>query len=655
MVVYLRTDTEEYGALAEEIAADRGDPLVGSLESVGADEEVICVTSPEEMSVDLLVRLQKRLVAGGPESGRFGIITGLTPESARDLYYREPDSDSVHGVLATTEFDDRESWDDDTVVHTRYDATRDALAELNREGLESLSGDFSSKSIHTFLGSGLICGVPTNHEITDFDPPYPPCVEGGEMDCPLDAEIIHADHLDVAHVFLGSCLPSLVPRIRREVPVHVGLSLLENASTLIAAYRQIGIDPTQPLLHANLLKTGYDAGERCYLLLEQAHAIGLSWLPFVLFGTPDCAVVDPEPGTFDARVEEGRDSIAVVLSDVETNVVDVTVPADPLADADQLLVKNRTDAFGDEELHYLCFREEDHVRLLVHSWGTLRADSLEVEVLGRNEERAEYERLLSSLENVQALKNYGFGGGGLKNQIDNLRNHLLGFGTRFWDHRFEANAFRETREQLEEIRDHNDKIPETLEEVLLDRHYSSLIREYQENIVSAEMWDSDTSSYCCGYRLFKRKFELYPGGDHRLRAICPGCYCIHDVPVSEDGTYTYPEIHGDLVFERDATKEVTVRFENPLDVTMDARCFMWLSSVSDEIHGADVFHPAHRTTTLAPGETWTATFDVEPPSLLPQDTTVENSNFDNDYTFHGYVVGNNEIYAGSRKVAPLYP
>ena len=92
MVVYT-TDDGEFGELAEEIAADRGESLVREFEvALESDEPVLYVDAPARIEERRLLPLQERLTDRGPETGGFGVITGYTAAEAADLYFPRPEA-----------------------------------------------------------------------------------------------------------------------------------------------------------------------------------------------------------------------------------------------------------------------------------------------------------------------------------------------------------------------------------------------------------------------------------------------------------------------------------------------------------------------------------------------------------------------------------
>lgn len=646
MVVVAVGDDEAFGRVAEEIAGKRCTRVVPTLDEVRTGDPVICVASYEDLTQDLFLTLQKRLFERGPDDGRFGIVTGLTPESALELYDRQPGDRTGHGYVSTHCPESKETSEPETTVLTRYDATVPNVAELVSDGLRSLSMEMTSKPIHSLLSEGVICGVPTETDVTDFEPPYPSCIEDGEMNCPLDQDLLRATDVEADHVFLSACMSMLGERGARSFPVHVGMGLLENAASLITAYRAAPNHPMQPLLHYGLLRNGYDAAERCYLLLRQAHAHDVAYLPFVLFGRPETTAPGTLPQQYDATFEHRDDATWCTLTGVETNVVDLRLPADRFGD--RVFVKNHTDALADEELYYFAFQENGEVRLLLFGWGQLVRDRIRLEITSTNAEREEFERLEAATGNAREFNRLVVEDTKLGNQVVDARNHLGGFTEQFWEQRFEANAYRATRTRLANTRETVTSIPERMQAALTSREYGPLAYEYHKEVTDVELVETDRKSYCCNNRIIDRVQTLGTDGCRRVRGVCPGCYFIYDVPVLDDGRYTYPEIRGELQWGAGERTEVTLQFENPLDEPMDAHCFMWVSSILDEVHGEPIFRPSERRRTLEPGERMTADFEVEVPLTVP----TSELDADNDYTYHGYVIGNNRPYVGSR-IVPL--
>lgn len=637
MVVFTTSTRNDYDGLADEIAIDRGERVVRDVDRIDDGEPALVVVDPEELSDETALFFQRRLIESGPTDGRFGIVTGFTPDGARALYEREPESGGGQCVLLPREDRELASEDEDVTVLTREDATVPELEALNENGLESLSTAVTAFSIHAFLTGGAICGVPTKRSVDDFEPPYPSCIEDGEMNCPLDVDLLHADQLEIPHVFLSSCLSMLPGNDAHGLPVHAGMNFLENAASLIGPYHSTEMRTIQPLLHSRLVRAGYDTAERCYLLLRQSHALDIANYPFLPFGRPDQSTADPTPQRYDVTVEEGE-STFLTVSDVDADVVDVTLPRDVVDGDGNPLLLNRSDAHADTPLYYVTFEEDDGVRVLIHSNSRIETDAIRFELVNRSETRREYDRLQSSLHNARALDELGIAGGDVQGHITNFSNHMSGFEKYFRKERSRANAYRDTEEQLEHVRDVTDTVRDGIRESLESRGPQILANDYITECLSEDMGLSDDRCYICGRPVFDRVYRTLSGDASRVVGTCPYCVVNYDAPVV-DGEYTYPQIGGELSFTPGTRSTVELEFENPLDERMEADCFMWFCT-GDDTHAASIFEPEVVSRSLAPGEEIAVPFDVDPPASLP----------DSNYTLYGYVIGNLNVYGGMRTV-----
>lgn len=638
MVVFTTPDRNGFGDLAGEIADDRGDRVVRNVDRIDEGEPVLVVADSEELSDETALFFQRRLLEAGPTEGRFSIITGFTPDSARALYERESRSSGQHCLLMPQEDQEYASDDEDVTVLTRKNATVPELEALNERRLESLSAAMAAFSIHTYVTGGAICGVPTKHSVTDFEPPYPSCIEDGEMNCPLDKDLLHADQLEIPHVFLSSCLSMLPGNDVHGLPVHAGMNLLENAVSLVGPYHSTEMRTSQPILHARLLRAGYDTVERCYLLLRHAHALSISNYPFLPFGRPDATVSKPAPQEYDATIEDGE-STFLTVSDVDADVVDVTVPRDAVDGTENPLLLNRTDEHADTSLYYVTFEEDDGIRVLVYSDSRIEADAIRFELVGRSETRREYERLASSLHNANALRELGIIGGDVDGHVTNLSNHVSGFEEHFRWERSHANAYRDTREQLGHVQDVADTVRDGIRKALDNREPNIFANDYITECLSVGMDVSDDPCDFCGRPVFDRFYRTLSGDATRVVGTCPHCVVTYDAPVFGDREYAHPYVGGEVEFTPGTTSTVELTFENPLDERMEAEYFMWFCA-SDETHAAPIFEPDVVSYTLDPGEEAAASFEVDPPENLPE----------SNYTLYGYVIGNLDVYLNMKTI-----
>ena len=637
MAVLVPERDEEYAEIAEEIADDRDEEIIGDLSEAG-DGTIICVVPPMEFTEALGLSLQRRLDENGPDKGAYGIITGMTAEEARKLYYREPTDQPNHCIIVRQEDKERFSYDEDTEVYTRHTATADNVNRLNDEGLESMSMMIDARSIHGYLSDGYICGVPTDRDVESFGGSQPPCIDAdGERDCPYDGELIPANELYTEHAFLNSCMSMLPTNDENGLPVHVGMNLLQNSVSVIGGFRPVDGLLHQTVLHYALLRAGYSAIERCDTLVNQSHALNVEQYPFLLFGTPEVTIENSTPTEYDVELTEKDDSFVIDVDEPSTHVIDVSIPADKFDAGNGPFVKNLTDEHADAPLYYVAIPDDDEIRVLVYSWGLIDVDSLRFEVVPENEQQIEYERLRSSLRNARKLEELAMGDRKYKGQIENFRNHLLGFAPYLDEQRYKANAYRDTEEHLQQARKNANQVRGYIRELLEDRGPSFLSNEYSERSIARDVHVDPDPCYACGRPVYVKEFASASGDVRRLRGICPRCVNTYDVPkVEGEDENLHPRIEGDLWFEPGTTTTVDLRFQNPLDEPMEAMYFFWLCSPEGDIRGEPIFEPDQKKVTLAPHEERALEFEVSPPSRLPED----------DYTLYGYVIGNMQIYAG---------
>jgi hypothetical protein len=287
----------------------------------------------------------------------------------------------------------------------------------------------NGRSIHSFLTGGYICGIPTKVDPTLSDTQLPDCVSDGVADCPLSGDLIHADQLDVPFVFLNSCTRMVTGGYTdmatdSDFPVHVGLNLLQTASSLIGTYRPIDGLPKENALHYNLLRAGYGPLERCYLLNRNAEACNLKSHPYVHFGHPARHVSDPLDQEYDVEYTVDKRSISLTATDIESPLIDVCLPIpEGVSAPENRVVKNRTGKYESAFLNYSLFVEDNRLRLLVYSWGRLEAERLDfdVEVPDRGKKRM----IAESLDNLQNLRELTISDSKLGGQIENLKTSLV--------------------------------------------------------------------------------------------------------------------------------------------------------------------------------------------------------------------------------------
>lgn len=633
MAVYPATDDDAVTALADDIASDRGERVVAS-PGAGDDEPVLYVGPTDALAEPELLALQRRqLETGAP----FGVVTGRTVAAAREFYRRTDAGGDGHCILLPTHRDEQPyAHDDDLRVLAGEDATVEALRDVHGEGLGSLSATQPGHVIHSYLADGYLCGFPADPSAATFDGLQPPCVDDGTRDCPLDGELLLAEELSPGHVFFNSC-SSLVQGGPVDQPVSLGGALLANAVTVVGGYRAMSGHAAETALHYDLLRAGYDAGERVELLNRSAHALGLKRYPYVLFGEPESVAADARAPTYDYDVEGTDDGLRVRLADVDANVVDLRLDAD--LDGERVYVRNLTDRFADAPLFYAAFPEGDGVRVLLYTWGAIRVPEMTVEV-STTRERHE-DRLLAhrAARNLAELDELGIADRKLGGQLENLRNHLGGETDEVTAEQYRANAYRDLRDRFGTVAD----LLEQAEDRLLARIDD--LGEFKTSVYDERVYDADAGRLdepCpnCGQPVFTETDAGAGGAPRRTYGLCPHCSKLFDVPTTR-GDLSFPVVESDasLLPVADGRVPLTVSFSNPADVPMDV--VVYPTAVLDTGDGRvddDRFEPRRVETRLPTDGAVEAEFSFRTEGLQP-----------GEYSLVTYVVGNLNLYTGRRK------
>ncbi|USZ69291.1 hypothetical protein NGM10_06025 [Halorussus salilacus] len=634
-MVVISPESDPYRPLAEAIADDRSAELVSTVEDA-ADGPALYVCHPASLTPSAALALQRRLLEDGPRGGAFGIVTGRTENDARRLYERKPPNDERHCILLRKEDRDIRSPDEETVVFGRNDATVGEMESLDEGGLASLSTMTDGRSIHTFLSDGYLCGYPTVSDY-EFEEPTPRCVEDGERNCPLDGDLLPADRFGPSHVFLNSCASTIPDTGTYGLPVHVGMGLLTNAVSLIGGYRAMEGLPEETAFHYALLRAGYTAAERCYLLNRNSHELDLEAYPYVCYGRPDRAVGRPADQSSEVELTRTDGELRIEATDVSAHVVEVEVPNERLPDRTPVLVENRNDNHSDWPLYYAALPGEDVTRVFLYSWGRIEADRLVAAVgTGSLDRRlGVVRRSLSNLRGVEAL---GLTDRKMNGQLTNLRNQVHGLASEYDRRRYRMNAHRALADRMETVENGLTNVRDRLLSVLDGRGPGFLSDEYGDRVLQRSTSVADEECYHCGRPVFVKEVRDPQRTTRREIGLCPRCINVFDAPSVEGGA-AYPRIYGDLLFEGDSRRTVEIEFTNPEPSQMRATVHPWLWANQDDVRGSPVFDPETTTVELAPGETETVAFEVDVGSV-PQDA----------YTLYAYVLGNMDVYLSMRRL-----
>lgn len=631
MVVYT-TDGGGFADVAGQIAADRDESLVTDLdEATTTTEDVVYVEEPSEISEYTLLALQRRLLERTPETGGFSIVTGYTPELAEELYFEEVDQNGED--LLSFMLDPPAGVDDieTGTVLQRDGGTVEALEELTAEPLRSFGINANGRTIHISVGDGYICGAPESQSFEEYSGRQPFCVEDGEVDCPLTDDLVRAESIDAAHVFLLSC-SSTVDNATSDLPVLPSLGLLDGADSLIGAYRVAPSWPYELLFHHSLLLSGYDLNERCYLLNKNSHVNGIMGFPYVAYGRPDAAIDEPHAPEFDVEFRPDGEDLRIHLSDVDGYVLDFVVPEASVPGYDErLYVRNRSDT--DARVYYLAYEHPEGVRMLLFSGSHLQSD-LELEVSSDYAQRTKREIVVDSVENVMRTEETGFLDADWMDRVLELRKEMRNLPKQTETERFDADRHASVDSVVDSLYGQVNSLREDLLSGLRERS-DYLIWEYAGSMRDEEVYVSEYTCPTCTERpVFIKQVVGWTGTSRRLLSACPRCGYVFDIPVDErDPAPTYPRVETDLGDPSVSEPTLTMAFENPREVPLQAT-FVPLALHMDN-ESTSFFDPDRQNALLAPGESHTAEFDVDADAFP-----------DNMYYVLGIVLANMSVYAG---------
>jgi hypothetical protein len=630
MVVY-SPDEGRFAEAAAYVADARSEDLVTDLDDIG-DGTVVYVSRPDAIDEPTLLALQQRhLDSGGHDD--FSVVTGYTPEMARALYDRRYDEDGDHLLLSrkgTTH-----EIPDDVLVLQENETTVEQLRGLVDDGLTSLSLVSSGRGIHLYLKEGYVCGFPSSQNVADYDARQPYCVEDGEKSCPFDEELLSAEELDAGHLFLSSCA-SMIDNSNSGLPVHVGMSLLDGAETLIGSYRVAPVAVHEPVLHYSLLRAGYDLTERCRLLNLNAHTNHIKSYGYVPFGRPESAISAAPSATPRVEVETGAETAELTVSDPDGYVVDVRVPEDAVpGDGDRLYVRETAESAHDDALYYATFRDGDEHRLLLYNGGRIDAERIHLEAgyePSRHDEQAIAE---ATMRNARAIDDLGILDQNAQNYLTNLRHHVLNLPNPRARERFDANAYRAAADELDTVTTTVTNLQTAIRNLLREGDF--LYEKYQTRAESVAVYPTEEGCDNCGRPTFIREIADVTGEVRRAIGACPECALRFDVPTTPgDRSPPRPVTRGDLVECDEEAQPLAVEFTNPTDRPMTATFFPKLDLFDyDEDGNMGHFTPELVERRLEPGERTTVEFTINTELLAP-----------NTYNVYVHVVANGEIHVG---------
>lgn len=627
MVVYT-TDTGGYRELAEKIATDRGEAVVDSLDEIG-DETVVYVDAPESIDQSALFRLQKRMLRGDPESEHFSIVTGYSPEFAERLYYRDDDAGDENCILLRRP-EQEYVPDDELSVYTEGEATVENLERSQQERLKSLSILGPGRQLHIKLADGHLCGFPESQSVSDYDGMQPQCVQNGEMACPFDGELLRAEDVDAAHVFISSCM-SMIDNNYADLPVHVGIGLLSSVTSAIGSYRVSPILPIETYLHYALVQSGYDVTDRCQVLNRNAHSTRLKAYPFIPFGRPEATPRSPRENEYAVTTTETESGVRLDFHDVDAHLVELSIPKEIVGEADEYYVRLDEDD-ADLPLYYFTDDRGRDVDVFLYGGGNIESPGFSVHLDTKPTRHADRMVLSDSLRNAERFDSLGVSNQKMDRQVENFRDEVQKLADQFSHERFDAREHLEIRDEIETTLYDGDKINEQLFELLVEPGLPWYA--YGNRVFESGVYHADEPCPMCGNGVFIKQLSDTTRSIHRANGFCPSCGPLFDVPTTPGDTDpTTPEIEADLVAGDVSPATVSIQFENPLDHRMRGSVQYHVSnhtsSLSDE-----QFDPKRTEFVLEAGEstTFECTFDAEPLS-------------ENWYNFYACIIGNNQLYA----------
>lgn len=639
MVVVCDSGLSEFKKAARAIADARDDSLLSELQPE-LDGDIIYVCSPQDLEERIVLRLQQRLLERGPTNGGFGIITGLTGNVAEEMYFagKEDTTEGNHcmALKKTKRPTDHAASDPDTTILNQEEVTVEKVNELRSDGLASFSIMTNARSIHTMLRDGYICGAPETHAVDDFDGPHPPCVnDDGTIECPLDGELIPADSFAPDHMFFNSCMSMIPGNNITGLPVHAGLNLIEGSQSVIAAYAPKTGNRYEVALHQALLRAGYSAKERCYILNKHSHAVNEESYPYALFGEPTSSVSAPEQ-EYEVELENCPRGVEASISGIDGHVVEMTIASERLPGDTPLYVRN-VGPDTDSELCYSVFDEGEQTRVLIYTWGELKPDELRVQV-GLAVPRRQREIVKSSVENLQPLDRLNILGSKAQGQMDDLMNYYTKIPGRTRDAKYSVEQVEELRENYQTSHEKIQNICSQLLDSIPDKpRYPLVWYTQRSSLVDVGLSDIDCPN--CGRPLSTKISEDTVSGYRRIYAPCPMCVVAYAVPLHDsDEEISVPLFTSDTTYDTNGVKSISLAFTNPTDKHMEATYFLY--PVDDQGEFDDESIQRNRIKAeIEPGEQVTKEFEVDI-------TEID----DGVYPIYGYVVGNLDIYHGAGSV-----
>lgn len=617
-------ECEDYEGLAEEIGNDHDHDIVENFDELeNYDEHALIVCPFENVTDDLLLKFRRRLLRRGPEDGGFGIISARTAELAHSLYQRN-DQDREHDVVAS--FDRDRVYRDEQLIEDVDQLDIGKVKELNDDGIRSISLDTSGWSIHVRLGDGFLCGFPTSAAEEDFTGNQPYCVDAGEMNCPLDDEILHSDQLNVSHFFIDSCA-SVINNNHSEPPVHVGLGLLSQVETLIGSCSVVPSDQHEIVLNHALLLDGYEAAERCYILCKNSMSLDMKSHPYVLFGDPSSRITRGS-STDSVSVERTDSGYLIEAAPGNSHTIDVRLPD---VTSDRVYVSMDGQAEQDSEIYYTSFRDRGECRLIIYApqFDPGQKYSFDVTTTPPAERMITVAR--SVLRGARESQSFSITDATIDNKVSNLSNQLAAVQEDIFESRFDVGTHERIEDRGENFR--NDIL--SLQDSFIDflDSFGMLHKKYGSAAMFDEVFYPDQDCHICGRELSLNVLTDPSNENYRAKGLCPKCGYIFDVPYDPGRSNpTYPVVSGNLVGVTDDSVDFTVTFENG-----DSPAIIRVVPILNDLENRrEVFAPRVKTIDADPRQRVTSKFSLNTGQLEQ-----------NSYYVKCIVICNGNVFSGN--------
>ena len=634
MVVYT-TNQHEYLPVATKIANCRDERVITNLNKLEENETVVYVEDPSDIDSSTLHELQKRQLKKKGGSGNFGIITGYTPDLAEKLYFEDTHSNDEHYMFLRKNTENFTNDKNLTVVEDG-EATVDRLQEANNSC--SLTILTSGWPIHIYLADGYLCGFPESQSLSDYSAEMQPyCVSNGEKDCPLSGELLPAEDANASHMFVDSCA-SLIDNQTTGLPVHVGMGLLNGVDSLIGAYRVAFTTPYDVILHYSLLRAGYSASERVYIMNQCASTIKSKSYPYVAFGLPESRLPGSSENQETVSIDKTDGKVNVEIEDINTHAIDFQIPFRYLKGAShqgskQAYIRCVSDV--EDPVLYGCFKQNDYLRVIIYSGGCIERDALSIDI-SLDPIRADHRDIISdSAHNSQSNEMLGITDNRTKEQMENLRNRVSSLSSHYLSERYNASEHSEVSQKLDDIVGDVENIQNEIRYILGKNAPPFL--NYASKVVEESIESGDKVCDLCSRPIFVNIVSDTTQSVRRAIGVCPHCGYRFDAPVHEDvDKINYPQVTKHPSEGSSKYRKIEIYFQNPHDEAMLATFFPWLSTLDISESGIDdYFVPCSKTIQISPNSNATVEFKIDIGNLQT-----------NQYYIYSHVIANLSVYAG---------